>query len=267
MDATTETALPGADLDASRMPGHWLLARLGKRVLRPGGLELTREMLAVSADDDVVEFAPGLGVTTRVVLEQRPASFTAVERDANAASHVSSLLKGPTQRCVAGRAEDTGLDAASASVVFGEAMLSMQTPRGKQRIVGEAWRILRPGGRYGIHELALTPDDLDHAVKQRIEKDLSSVIHVGARPLTRSEWTEVLQEGGFRVTAVHTNPMHLLEPGRLIADEGLSGALRIAFNVARAPVARRRVLAMRRTFRRWQDHLCAITLVAERLED
>lgn len=27
--------LPGEGLDASKMPGHWLLARLGKRVLRP----------------------------------------------------------------------------------------------------------------------------------------------------------------------------------------------------------------------------------------
>ena len=37
--------LPGSDLEAARMPGHWLLARLGKRVLRPGGMELTRWML------------------------------------------------------------------------------------------------------------------------------------------------------------------------------------------------------------------------------
>ena len=33
--------LLGEHLDATRMPGHRLLARLGKRVLRPGGLELT----------------------------------------------------------------------------------------------------------------------------------------------------------------------------------------------------------------------------------
>ncbi len=29
----------------NKMPGHWLLAKLGKRVLRPGGLALTRAML------------------------------------------------------------------------------------------------------------------------------------------------------------------------------------------------------------------------------
>jgi hypothetical protein len=44
-----------------KMPGHWLLASAGKRVLRPGGLALTRRMLqalAIGSQDRVVEFAP-----------------------------------------------------------------------------------------------------------------------------------------------------------------------------------------------------------------
>ena len=43
--------------------GHWVLAKLGKRVLRPGGRELTAQMLEamnINETDDVVEFAPGL---------------------------------------------------------------------------------------------------------------------------------------------------------------------------------------------------------------
>ena len=75
-----------------KMPGHWLLARMGKRVLRPGGLELTRQLLeelAIDASDDVVEFAPGLGVTAALTLAQRPRSYTAVERDRDAAATVS----------------------------------------------------------------------------------------------------------------------------------------------------------------------------------
>lgn len=27
--------LPGSDLDVAKMPGHWLVARLGKHLLRP----------------------------------------------------------------------------------------------------------------------------------------------------------------------------------------------------------------------------------------
>ena len=48
--------------------GHWLLARLGKRVLRPGGVELTRTLLARAgvADADVLELAPGLQAVARL---------------------------------------------------------------------------------------------------------------------------------------------------------------------------------------------------------
>lgn len=50
--------LPGDDLDVAKMPGHWLLAHLGKRVLRPGGLRLTQALLdglAIGPADEMVE--------------------------------------------------------------------------------------------------------------------------------------------------------------------------------------------------------------------
>ncbi|HCD33381.1 MAG TPA: SAM-dependent methyltransferase, partial [Phycisphaerales bacterium] len=50
--------MPGEGIDIAKMPGHWVLARLGKRVLRPGGVELTRWMidsLGIGQDDRVVE--------------------------------------------------------------------------------------------------------------------------------------------------------------------------------------------------------------------
>ena len=92
-----------------KMPGHWLLARMGKRVLRPGGLELTRQLLdelTIGQCDNVVEFAPGLGVTARMTLALRPQSYTAIERDLDAAAIVQKYLPGPNQRCVLGTAED-----------------------------------------------------------------------------------------------------------------------------------------------------------------
>ena len=38
--------LPRWQQRAAIMPGHWLLARLGKRVLRPGGTAMTTQLLA-----------------------------------------------------------------------------------------------------------------------------------------------------------------------------------------------------------------------------
>jgi SAM-dependent methyltransferase len=258
-------AAPSDGPAVEKMPGHWLLARMGKRVLRPGGLELTRQLLAalaIDSRDDVIEFAPGLGVTARMTLTHRPHSYTAVERDRAAAATVASYLTPPDQECVVGTAEATGLAADSASVVYGEAMLSMQPASTKSRIIAEAARLLRPGGRYGIHELCLTPDDVDESTRDAIQHDLSDEIHVGVRPLTAREWRELLEAAGLTIVAKHTAPMHLLEPVRLVKDEGLLRALRFAWNVLTHAAARRRVLTMRRVFRKYGRHLAAITLVA-----
>jgi hypothetical protein len=68
------------------------------------------------------------------------------------------------------------------------------------------------------------------------------------------------------VQAEHTAPMHLLEPARMLQDEGLGRTLRIVFNILRTPQARQRILTMRRVFRAYQDHLMAISLVAVKPE-
>ncbi|MEU3979309.1 class I SAM-dependent methyltransferase [Streptomyces sp. NPDC026672] len=259
---------PGEGLDPSRIPGHWLLARLGKRVLRPGGLGMTRWMLdtlAVGPDDRVVELAAGLGSTARLALRAAPAAYTAVDRDPDAVARLGTLTgPGPTQiAAVRADAARTGMPAGSATVVYGEAMLTMQPEPAKRRIVREALRLLADStGRYAVHELCLVPDDIDPALAARITADLAEAIHAGARPLTAGGWRDLLAAEGFTVVDRRTAPMALLEPHRLIADEGLSAALGIAGRTLRSPAARRRVLHMRGVFQRHRDYLGAIGLVA-----
>jgi SAM-dependent methyltransferase len=258
---------PGADLDPDKMPGHWLLARMGKRVLRPGGRELTQAVLgglAITGDDDVVELAPGVGATARLILERSPASYTGVEPDEAAAATVRGLVRDRRDRVVEATAQSTGLDDGSADVVLGEAFLTMQSQANKEQIVGEAFRVLRPGGRYGLHELCLRPDGLGEETQEQVRQDLSRSIHVGARPLTAADWRALLEGAGFVVEHQNATEMRLLEPRRLVDDEGLARAARIAFNVARHRAARRRVRAMRSTFKAHRDNLGAIALVASK---
>ena len=264
MDNQNKKGIPGEELDPTKMPGHWLLARLGKRVLRPGGRELTQQMLnglSIKSSDNVVEFAPGLGFTAQLTLDQKPISYTAIERDEIAANAVNRYLTGNNQKCLIGQAEATGLPDATATVVYGEAMLTMQTENKKQQIVQEASRLLKPTGRYGIHELCLVPEHLDEDTKQEIQKALTDAIHVGARPLTVPEWRTLLETEGFIVHFEATTPMHLLEPKRLVQDEGLWGALHFGWNVLRNNEARHRVAAMRQVFQTYEANLAAIMLV------
>lgn len=256
---------PGEGLKTPKMPGHWVLARLGKRVLRPGGMELTRRMLAslqISRTDDVVEFAPGMGITAQLTLQASPASYTAVERDDDAAKIVRGYLKGNKQNCIVGSATDTRLPSASASVVYGEAMLTMQPADTKRQIIHEAYRLLKPHGRYGIHEMCFLANEMSEEAKQKTERDLTGVVHHGVRPLTVAEWRTLLETEGFTIQSVNQASLSLLEPGRLIRDEGMFGAFRFVSNVLRDSEARARVLEMRSMFRRNREHLGAVAITA-----
>lgn len=258
---------PGQGLDVKTMPGHWFLARMGKTILRPGGRKLTAAMLdalEITGDDDVVELAPGLGITTRLVLDKHPASYTAVERDPDAVKVIEAILPMHAACCRKANAAKTGLPDKMASVVFGEAFLTMQTDTQKQAILGEAFRLLRPGGRYGFHEIGLRPDSLDGAAQEHIRTDLRNSIRVGARPLTTADWRTRIEEAGFRITAVKRDPMHLLGPRRIIEDEGVGGFARIAWNTLRTRGAPSRAKELAATFRRHAHHIEALVIVAEK---
>ena len=100
--------------------------------------------------------------------------------------------------------------------------------------------------------------------RREVERSLTGVVHHGVRPLTIAEWRLLLESEGFEVKATETTSMSLLEPGRLIRDEGVMGALRFALNVLKDGEARRRVFEMRRSFRRNRKILGAVALLATR---
>ncbi|KQB83847.1 class I SAM-dependent methyltransferase [Corynebacterium oculi] len=255
--------LPMPDRRVEDLPGHWLLARLGKRVLRPGGRELTEKLIAGARTGgaDVVELAPGLGKTARLLLDTSPASYRGVDEDPESVALTGDVV-GAAGVVTLAKAEDTGLLSHSTDVVLGEAMLTMQGAKGKDAIVSEAYRVLRGGGRYAIHELCLEPDNLDDSAKTEIRRALARSIKVNARPLTTQEWVDLLTGHGFTVISVQHAGMELLKPRRNLADEGIKGVVTIVKNLILHPAARRRVLAMRSVFNKYSDNLAAIAVVA-----
>tara|TARA_B100000809_G_scaffold262125_1_gene312403 strand:+ start:1012 stop:1788 length:777 start_codon:yes stop_codon:yes gene_type:complete len=247
--------------------GHWILAKMGKKVLRPGGKELTLKLinnLEINANDDIVEFAPGLGFTASLALKNNPKTYTGVELNEEAASVLRKKIEGNDRKIIIGNAADSKLEANSFTKVYGEAMLTMQADHRKSEIIKEAHRILKKGGLYGIHELGLTPDTLDENTKAKIQKELAQVIKVNARPLTVNEWSDLIEKEGFSILKTETNSMHLLEKKRMIEDEGFFRTLKIAFNILTHPQERKRILAMQKVFRKNQKHLNAISIIAKK---
>ncbi|MBX3239396.1 MAG: methyltransferase domain-containing protein [Chitinophagaceae bacterium] len=254
--------------DFTKAQGHWILARMGKKVLRPGGKQLTRQLieaLNISPENDLVEFAPGLGFTAALALKENPRSYIGIDAQEDAVELLNRKNKQGNASFILGNAAETGLHSESKDRVFGEAMLTMHADHRKTEIIQEAHRILKKGGLYAIHELGLFPEELAEEVKAGIQRDLAMAIKVNARPLTVKEWTHLVESEGFRVRKVVTRSMRLLEPSRIIDDEGFWRTLKIGFNIIRHPEARRRIFRMRATFKKHRQHINAIMMVAEKL--
>lgn len=250
------------------LQSHYLLAKIGKKVLRPGGKALTKlliESLSISSSDRIVEFAPGQGFTTHLVLTKRPKEYIGIELDTE---HVEKLKRNirpthdTTLRFIQGDAEATTLESESVDKVFGEAMLSMHANQRKSRIIKEAARILKTSGLYAIHELELNLDSTQLHKEKAIQRDLAMVSHVNARPQTIKEWEALLNAEGFDVLDIQRKPLKILDPSRIIADEGIFQTLKIGYNILTMPKARNRVLKMRKTFKAHDKFLNAVAMLA-----
>lgn len=250
----------------SKAQAHWILAKMGKRVLRPGGKELTHKMLSelkISNNDDVVEFAPGIGYTAELTLGKHPHSYLGIDADEEVITNLSQKLGSDSVHFKLGNAGGTQIADGSKDKVYGEAILTMHANHRKSEIIREAYRILKKGGQYAIHELGLV--DVDTELKDKIQKDLAVDLKVNARPLTEDEWRALLEKEGFVVKKVIKNGMKLLEPGRVIDDEGIFRSLKIGFNILRNTPARKRISEIRRVFKKHQAHMNAVAFITEKI--
>lgn len=143
-------------------------------------------------------------------------------------------------------------------------MLTMQIDQKKSEIIKEAYRILKPGALYGIHEMGLEPDSLSEEKKAEIQRDLAETIKINASPLTVSEWSHLIEKEGFEIVKIETNPMHLLRLKRMIDDEGILRTIKILFNLSIHPKARARILNIKKVFLKHQSYLNAVSIVAKK---
>lgn len=88
------------------------------------------------------------------------------------------------------------------------------------------------------------------------------MLKVGARPLTRPEWEQLLVDGGFQPTYLGTGGLLLLEPASFVKDEGVGGTLRFLGNTLRNPSVIPRLAEIWRTFGRYADNLGSIVITA-----
>lgn len=140
--------------------------------------------------------------------------------------------------------------------VLAEAILTMQSPPGKAKILAGIHNKLKPGGKFLSHEL------LARDKEEQIRSELAQVIRVNSTPLSEANWILACETAGLQVQKHQTGAMALLNLRRMFQDEGIVNTVRILGNVLRHEPIRKRILEMRSVFQKYRNELGYIILCA-----
>ncbi len=206
-----------------------------------------------------------MGFTASIILQKESKkTYRGIELNKEAAERLSKTINNGKYLIINTSASSIGLENKCADTIIEEAMLTMQADHRKEEIMGEVFRILKPGGMYGIHELGLIPDNIEADVKKDIQVESAQSIKVNARPLIKDEWCNMLKKAGFKIKSVHSSPMHLLKLYRIIEDEGLLRTIKIIFNIFAHPKEKEKILAMRKVFAKYDKQITAFAIIAQK---
>lgn len=256
----TQTAL-----NLKTAPSHVVLAAAGKTVLRPGGRAATEQLFEwanFQPGETVLELASGLGNSAIALAKRYNVQVVGIEKDpdrvAIAQADARSAGVEHLVRFVEGNIFQLETLSESFDYVLAEAILTMQAPAGKAKILAGIRDRLNIGGKFLSHEL-LARDHLES-----LHQDLTQAMHVNATPLTNADWINTFHQVGLTVTQQKTGAMKLLDPIQVLQDEGIFHTAQIVWNVMTQPVLRDRVLTMRRVLTQHQADLGYIALCAVR---
>ncbi|AAX72453.1 TPA: methyltransferase domain-containing protein [Streptococcus pyogenes] len=241
--------------------GHDFLARLGKKRLRPGGVEATNWLIEqgqFSQDCHVLEVACNRCTTAIELAKTFGCQIDAVDLNPKVVKEAQErvTVEGLTRHITVSQANALSLPFPDNhfDIVINEAMLTMLNAKAKEKALNEYWRVLKPGGRLLTHDVAYE----DPKTRQVLD-ELRQTIHVNVAPLSLTGWQALYQEHGFSQVTYHHGKMSLMTPRGMIKDEGLMNTL----NIMRRGLKkenRQQFLKMRRFFTRTGKNLCYIAV-------
>ena len=168
------------------------------------GLDVTDEMLELARDN------------------QRKAGVSNVE-----------FLKGEIERIP--------LPDSSVDVIISNCVINLSAD--KDRVIAEAFRVLKPGGRFAVSDVIVRGDDIPEAVRRSMELWVGCV----AGALEESRYRDTLTRAGFQNVEVEPTRIYRAEDARHfldeagISDEGvladIDGRFMSAFVRAEKPIA------------------------------
>jgi hypothetical protein len=241
--------------------------RMGLGALRFGGKAMSDRLLSgagVGTGQRVVDLTPGAGALGRAAVARELHQWTGVCLDRAQARRVASAVTGHGCGTVLGAPDRTGLEAGSATVMLAEGLLTGLSRPSKLAVLEEAARVLRPGGRIGVHELCVLEGPWGGVPAHDIVAELSAHANGALRPLTEAGWRELVEEAGLTMAGTALGAVALPGIGALLAQEGPRGTVRAMGALLRPGSDLMRVKRSVESATRHQDRLAAIVVIAER---
>jgi predicted O-methyltransferase YrrM len=248
--------------------GHQVLAAVGKKILRPGGRAATEQLLRFAnfqPGETVLELAASFGESAIALSKQFGVRVIGIEKNPDSVARARANIEaaGVTHLVEIIEGDIFHLDAISErfDYVLAEAILTMQSPLGKAKLLKMIHDRLKPSGQFLSHELCVRSDR-----QAEIHQALAQTLRVNSTPLTEAAWIEACETDGLKVLQHQTGKMGLLDPARIVKDEGWSNAVKFFWNILTQAQLRQRVFAMQQVFQKYKQDLGYLILVAERDE-
>ncbi|MDM9384869.1 class I SAM-dependent methyltransferase [Chlorogloeopsis sp. ULAP01] len=255
--------MTNATLNYQTAPGHQILAAAGKRYLRPGGRQATEQLFKwanFQPGETVLELASSFGFSAIALAKRYKVKVVGVEKNPEsvARSRANIRAAGLENQVEIIEGDIFHLEAIPGKFdyVLAEAILTMQSPPGKAKILTGIHNKLKPGGKFLCHEL------LARNKEAEIHSELAKVIKVNSTPLPEANWINACATAELKVQKHQTGAMALLNLRRMFEDEGISNTIRILWNILTNEPIRKRVLEMRQVFKKYRRELGYIIFCA-----
>lgn len=226
------------------------LALSGKTVMRQGGVHGTRRLLVeldLKPGQRILEVGTGVGATTFSLAALEPTlRVTSIDLSAfmieQARKRAEELGLGDRIEFVQGREPNVlPFDDGTFDVVLieGVAMYNETEP-----FFRELFRVLKPGGRVGLHDWVWVERPSDDVVA--LTCVVACGVNVGEMKFyTQAGWEQHLTRQGFEIYFAEEYPFIFFSLGSMIDDEGTRGALKMFGRLVRRRAVARKMLSIR----------------------
>ncbi|MBD2119362.1 cyclopropane-fatty-acyl-phospholipid synthase family protein [Trichocoleus sp. FACHB-262] len=246
-------------------PGHQVMARAGKKILRPGGKAATEQLFQwaqFQPGETVLELAASFGNSAIALAKQYGVRVVGIEKNpesvARARANIQAAGLAEQVQVIEGDIFHLEQIPEQFDYVLAEAILTMQSASGKAKIMRGICDRLKPRGKFLSHELLAQDQEAE------IHQALAAALRANSTPLSETNWIAACETAGLQVSQHQTGAMGLLSPARVIQDEGLVNSIQVFWNVLTHPQLRDRLLAIRRVFKQYEQELGYFILCAER---